>query len=31
MGRWKGYFDKLLDGENLKFDSEDGMECQMMV
>ena len=25
MGRWKGYFDKLLNGENHGFDSEDGV------
>ena len=25
MGRWKGYFDKLLDGENHRFVSEDGV------
>ena len=25
MGRWKGYFDKLLNGENHRFDSEDGV------
>ena len=23
VGRWKGYFDKLLNGENHRFDSED--------
>ena len=23
MGRWKGYFDKLLTAENHRFDSED--------
>ena len=25
MGRWKGYFDKLLNGENHRFVSEDGV------
>ena len=25
MGRWKGYFDKLLKGENHIFDSADGV------
>ena len=25
MGRWKGYFDKLLNGENHSFVSEDGV------
>ena len=25
MGRGKGYFDKLLNGENHRFDSEDGV------
>ena len=25
MGRWKGYFDKLLNGENHRVDSEDGV------
>ena len=25
MGRWKGYFDKLLNGENPRFISEDGL------
>ena len=24
MGRWKGYFDKLLNGENRSFVFEDG-------
>ena len=25
MGRWEGYFDKLLNGENQRFVSEDGV------
>ena len=25
IGRWKGYFDKLLNGENYRFDSENGV------
>ena len=25
MGRWKGYFDKLLNGENHRFIFEDGV------
>ena len=25
MERWKGYFDKLLNGENHRFESEDGV------
>ena len=25
MGRWKGYFDKLLNRENHRFDYEDGV------
>ena len=25
VGRWKGYFDRLLNGENHRFDSEDGV------
>ena len=25
MGRWKGYFEKLLNGENHRFDSVDGV------
>ena len=25
IGRWKGYFDKLLNGENHRFDSENGV------
>ena len=25
MGRWKGYFDKLLNGENHRFVSEHGV------
>ena len=25
MGRWKGYFDKPLNGENHRFVSEDGL------
>ena len=25
MGRWKGYVDKLLNGQNHRFDSEDGV------
>ena len=29
MGRWKGYFDKLLNGENHRLSLR--MECQMMV
>ena len=28
MGRWKGYFDKLLNGENNRLDSEDSEDSE---
>ena len=31
MGRWKGYFDKLLNWENHRFVFDVMMECQMRV
>ena len=28
VGRWNGFFDRLLNGENRRFDSEDGVPIE---